>query len=166
MRLVVFTAVFLSLDLSAAEPNPIGFPKVEDPKGGIGAFRIWHEDGKWHLRTSTENSEGKKEKLLIFTGSVRCDGKLTVDAKSLEKAGKVKDTIQPTADGRGFDFDFRTYGATDEAIFKVPDSAKTLTFKLKVDGENVPPIRILIGAKGERPEKSEFKLPANPKTKK
>ena len=30
---------------------------------------MWYEDGTWHLRTSTENSEGKKEKLLVFTGS-------------------------------------------------------------------------------------------------
>ena len=149
--------------LLAAEPNPIGFPKAPDPKGGVGAYRIWYEDGAWHLRTSTENSEGKKDKLMVFTGSVRCDSKLTVEAKGLEKRGKTADTLTPSADGKGFDFEFKTYGVKDEAVFKVADMAKSLTFNLKVDGEKAPTIRIIIGEKGDHPEKNEFTLPANPK---
>jgi hypothetical protein len=145
------------------EPNPVGFPK-EDARGGVGAFRIWYADGAWHLRSSTENSTGKKEVLMVFTGSVRCDGKLTAEGVKLEKGGgKTSDTLTPSADGKGFDFDFRTYGATDEVTFKPAATAKTLTFKLKIDGQPAPPFRVLIGATSDHPDKSDFKLPAHPK---
>jgi hypothetical protein len=146
----------------ADEPNPFGFPK-EDARGGVGTYRIWYDGGAWHLRTSTENSSGKKEQLMVFTGSVRCDGKLTAEAKLLEKSGRTGDSIKPTADGKGFDFEFKTYGATDEAVFKVAASAKTLAFKLKIDGVKAAPFRIVIGATSVHPDKSEFKLSAHPK---
>jgi hypothetical protein len=150
------------LGVLAEEPNPIGFPK-EGNRGGVGVYRIWYEDGAWHLRTSTEDSSGKKEKLMVFTGTVKCDGKLTVEAKELEKRGKTTDAITPATDGKGFSFEFKTYGAKDEAVFKVADGANTLTFDLKIDGEKAPPYRIVIGGKAESPEKSVFKLPAHPK---
>ena len=68
-----FALGFSQVLLAADAPNPVGFPKKGDPGGGIGAVRIWYADGAWHLRTSTENSVGKKDKLMVFTGSVRCD---------------------------------------------------------------------------------------------
>jgi len=150
--------------LAADTPNPVGFPKKGDPGGGIGAIRIWYEDGMWHLRTSTENSVGKKDKLMVFTGSVRCNDKMTVEGKNLEKGkGKTSDTLTAHQDGKGFDFQFRTYGATDQADFKLTDKAKTLTFKLFIDGEKAATHRIIIGADGEHPAKNEFTLPAQPK---
>jgi hypothetical protein len=48
--------------LAADPPNPVGFPKKGDG-GGDGVFRVWYADGAWHLRTSTENTAGKKDKL-------------------------------------------------------------------------------------------------------
>jgi len=144
------------------DPSPFGFPK-EDARGGVGAYRVWYEDGAWHLRTSTENSTGKKDVLMVFTGSVRCDGKLTAEPVKLEKVGKTIDTLTPAADGKGFDFDFRTYGAADEVVFKAAPTAKALTFKLKIDGVAAPPFRVLIGATSDHPDKSDFKLPAHPK---
>jgi hypothetical protein len=146
----------------ADEPNPVGFPK-DEARGGVGAYRVWHDGTAWHLRTSTENSSGKKEQLMVFAGSVRCDGKLTVEAKALEKKGKTGDTLTPATDGKGFDFEFKTYGAVDEAVFKAADGAKALTFKLKIDGQPAPPFRVLIGAASAHPDKNEFKLPAHPK---
>jgi hypothetical protein len=150
--------------LAADPPNPIGFPKKGDPGGGIGAVRIWFDDGKWHLRTSTENSIGKKDKLMVFTGSVRCDVKMTVEANRLEQKGKGKtsDGFTVHADGKGFDFTFKTYGAIDQVDF-APEKGKTLTFKLMIDGEKAAPNRIVIGENGEHPEKNEFTLPAHPK---
>ena len=159
-----FALGFLQVLFAADPPNPIGFPKNGEPPGGIGVVRIWFDDGSWHLRTSTENSVGKKDKLMVFTGSVRCDGKMTVEGNKLEKGkGKTSDGFTPHADGKGFDFQFKTYGATDQADFKIADRAKTLTFKLFIDGEKAATHRILIGENGANPEKSEFTLPANPK---
>ena len=149
---------------AADPPDPVGFPKVPDPGGGVGVFRVWYADGTWHLRTSTENSVGKKDKLMVFTGGVRSDVKMTVEGNKLEKGkGKTSDSFTPHADGKGFDFRFKTYGATDQADFKVADGAKKVTFKLQLDGEKAPTIRILIGEKGDHPEKAEFALPAHPK---
>lgn len=150
--------------LAADSPNPIGMPKKGDPGGGVGAFRLWYADGVWHLRTSTENSVGKKDKLMVFTGTVRSETKMTVDPVRLEKGkGKTSDTITRHNDGKGFDFRFATYGAVDQADFKVTGRAGVLKFKLLVDGQKAPTTRILIGAKGDNPETAEFKLPAHPK---
>jgi hypothetical protein len=151
---------------AADPPNPIGMPKKGDPGGGIGAFRIWHADGKWHLRTSTENSVGKKDKLMVFSGSVRCETKISVEGVKLEKGnGKTADSFTPHKDGKGFDFRFATYGATDQVDFTIAESGKNLKFKLLVDGANAPTNRILIGTNGDNPEKAEFTLPAFPKKK-
>ncbi len=144
-------------------PNPLGFPKGPDPGGGVGVFRVWYEGGAWHLRTSTENSVGKKDKLLVFTGTVKCDGKMTIEGKKLEKGkGKTSDSFTPHADGKGFDFEFKTYGATDEVVFKIADSGKKLNFKFLLNGEKPAALRIMIGEKGEHPDKSEFSLPTKP----
>lgn len=168
LRTLAHAVGYFALAVGAARaddpPNPVGFPKQTDVPGGVGAVRIWFEDGTWHLRTSTENSTGKKDKLMTFTGSVRCDAKLTVEGNKLEKGnGKTSDRFTAHADGKGFDFTFKTYGATDQANFKVADGGKTLTFKLLIDGEKAPPSRVVIGAKGEHPDKDEFTLPAQPK---
>lgn len=157
--------LFILAPASAFDPpNPIGMPKKGDPGGGVGAFRIWYLDGKWHLRTSCENSVGKKEKLIVFSGTVRCEDKVTAEGLKLEKGnGKKSDSITPHRDMKGFDFRFATYGAIDEAEFTVADKGKNLKFKLLVDGVGAPTQRILIGKDGGNPEKSEFTLGAHPK---
>lgn len=152
------------LALAADPPNPVGYPGKGDPGGGIGAIRVWFADGAWHLRTSTEDSTGKKDKLMVFTGTVRSEGKVTAEAKLLEKgARRTADALVPHSDGKGFDFRFATFGARDQVDFTVADAGKTLKFKLSVDGQPTPSHRILIGADGAHPEKAEFTLPAKPK---
>ena len=168
LRTIGFAVGFFALGalqvvLAADPPNPIGFPKKAGP-GGIGVYRVWFEDGTWPVRTSTENSEGKKDKLLVFAGSVRGDAKLTVEGVKLEKGnGKTSDRLVPHADGKGFDFRFATYGATDQADFKVDARGKTLKFTFQLDGEKAQTTRIFIGSESQHPDKSEFSLPAAPK---
>ena len=147
----------------AAEPNPFGFPQAGDPGGGLGAVRVWYTNGEWHLRTSTENSVGKKDKLMVFSGSIVGDDKITLEGSKLEKKGKKGDTLTPHANGKGFDFEFKTYGAVDEVIFKTAATGKSLKFKLLIDGEKAATQRILIGEKGSHPVSNEFSLPAQPK---
>jgi GH43 family beta-xylosidase len=167
LALAVFAVASVQAARAADPIDPVGFPKKGDPGGGVGAFRIWFADGEWHLRTSTENSVGKKDKIMVFTGSVRTEAKMTVEGNRLEKGnGKTSDSFTVHADGKGFDFTFKTYGAIDQVDFKVPEAAKALKFKLLLDGEKAPTIRIIIGADGAHPEKNEFTLPAHPKKEK
>jgi len=167
LALAVFAVASVQAARAADPIDPVGFPKKGDPGGGVGAFRIWFADGEWHLRTSTENSVGKKDKIMVFTGSVRAEAKMTVEANRLEKGnGKTSDAFTVHADGKGFDFVFKTYGAVDQVDFKVPAAAKNLKFKLLIDNDKAPTIRIIIGAEGKHPEKNEFALPAHPKKEK
>lgn len=161
--LVLIAFAGLSIFAAAGAPNPIGFPAKVPDGGGIGMFRIWYADGTWHLRTSTDDSGGKKDKLLVFTGSVTSDDKITARGEKLEKKGKTRDTLSPHSNGKGFDFRFATYGGTDEATFTVASSSKSLRFKLLVDGVEAIPVRIFIGKDAINPAKSEFTLPAHPK---
>jgi hypothetical protein len=159
----LFAASLSAVALAADPINPVGFPKAGDPGGGVGCFRIWYEGDTWHLRTSTENSVGKKDKIMVFTGTVRSDGKMAVEGSRLEKGnGKTSDGFTPHADGKGFDFTFKTYGAIDQADFKIT-GGKAVNFKLLIDGEKAPALRVIVGEKGEHPPKNEFALPAAPK---
>lgn len=158
---LVLALAFPHTVVAADAPNPLGYPKKGEPGGGVGAIRIWVEEGVWHLRTSTEDSKGAKDKLMVFTGSIRCDGKLTVEGKMLEKGnGQTADTLTVHTDGNGFDFRFATFGARDDAEFTVGAKGKTLKFKMMIDGEKAQTHRILIGVEGAHPEKNEFALPA------
>src|SRR5262249_33922149 len=159
----LFALVPLQVALASDPPNPMGFPKKVGG-GGNGVVRVWYEDGTWHLRTSTDDSQGKKDKLIVFTGTVVCEDKMSVEGKKLEKGkGKTADTLTPHKDGKGFDFRFATYNATDEAAFKIEGSkAKTVKFTINIDGEKAAVGRVYIGADGDHPDKHEFTLPAAP----
>lgn len=163
---IAFGVAVLALGLvqvvrGADVPNPVGFPKKGDPGGGVGAVRIWYADSTWHLRTSTEDSVGDKDQLMVFTGSVHCEDKMKVDGYKLETGkGQTADMIVPHADGKGFDFRFATFGALDQADFTVGPKGKKLKFQIAIDGEKAQTSRILIGEDGVHPEKAEFTLPA------
>jgi hypothetical protein len=78
--LVALSLTVCPLVFSADPPNPVGYPGKGDPGGGIGAIRVWYADDAWHLRTSTEDTSGKKDKLMVFTGTVRSEGKVKAEA--------------------------------------------------------------------------------------
>lgn len=160
--LLVLGCFALSAGLFAAGPittiDPNGYPKLS-PEGGQNVVRIWYEKGNWHLRTSTEDSDKKKSKLIAFTGSVRSEDKMQVVGEKLEKG---RDSYVMHPDGKGFDFRFVTSGAQDTAILTLGPKSKTLTFKLKVDGVAVEASRIVIGSESKCPDKADFSLPAVP----
>jgi hypothetical protein len=165
--MLVALASSLNKTASAADPaptpNPIGFPK-KSPGGGFGTVRIWHDAGVWHLRTGTDDSEGKKDKQIVFSGSVRCDDKISAEPIRLEMGkGKKADSFTMHNDGKGFDFRFATFGAVDQVDFRVTAKAKSLQFKLMLDGKRIDISRIAIGANSEHPAKDEFSLPAQVK---
>jgi hypothetical protein len=119
-------------------------------------------DGKWHLRTSAEDSRGANEKLMVFTGSVRSEDQVRAEGRRLESGAKeTADTLTPHAEGQGFDFRFATFGAKDEAEFTAGPKGKAVKVKLLIDGQKAVN-HVLIGRDGRHPEKNEFTLPATP----
>jgi hypothetical protein len=147
--------------------NPVGKPK-QFKQGKRVAYGVWYEDGLWHLRMTSKDGKAKgkgKNDRVIFTGSVRVAGdRLLGEFQGLEKSKQAlnADWVLPHAGGRGFDFQFATFGKTDGVNFKAGPSAQSITFKLLVGGDD-DPTRILIGASGAHPAKAEFALPAHPK---
>jgi hypothetical protein len=166
MRIFILSFAFVSLlaTVHAANPmlfsqiNPNGFPK-NSPEGGLNVVRIWYEKGHWNLRTSTEDSEGKKNRVTTFTGTVRSEDKMTATGSRLEAKA---DKFVMHADGKGFDFKFTTHGAQDTVEFTPGPRSKTLRFLLKVNNEPVEAARIIIGSESKCPDKNEFLLPAVP----
>lgn len=142
--------------------NPIGRPE-QFKQGRRTVYAIWFDDGVWNLQVTSPDS-GKKAGRKIFSGRVEVDGDFLIgEFQGLDKAKKAKDTdwIVPHPDRKGFDFQFATFGKTDGVNFKVGPKSRTITFNLLVGGDDDPD-KILIGAKGARPDKAKFTLPANP----
>lgn len=139
----------------SSSPDPKGRPKKFEQ--GKKSYGLWFEDGVWHLRmTSTDRT--------VFAGSVRVTGdRIIGEIQALEKAKKPKnaDWIVPHKDGAGFDFRFVTTGATDGVAFKAGPRASNIQFRLNTGGDD-DPRRILIGSKGDHPDKATFTLPAHP----
>jgi hypothetical protein len=164
--LVCIGSVESNLSFVAADesPDPIGRPDgFKDGKRKMAA--IWFEDGKWNLRMTSRDNPGKKDERVIFKGSVRVEGdRLIREFQALDTAKKAKDAdwYLPHKDGKGFDFQFATFGKTDGVNFKVGKEATSITFRLRIDG-NDDPKQILIGKKNQNPEKADFTLPAQPK---
>jgi len=149
---------------SAADDVPDPFGRPEGFKEGKQAmYALWYEKGEWQLRT-TSKDKGKDSEKVTFSGRVSIEGdKVVGDFKKLEKAKKGKDAdyILVFRDYKGFDFQFATYGKTDDVHFKAGEKAKSITFKLLIDGKEDPK-SILIGKKGLHPDKAEFTMPAHP----
>lgn len=162
-RPVLLVAALICSPLFAAAavftPDCYGIPEHVEADADAGVYRIWFADGTWHMRTSTEDYKQVRGSVIVFTGSVVSEDKVTSEGVKIEKR---KDWITPHADGKGFDFHFETHGAKDEVDFTAGSDGKTLKFKLMLDGKDVPPSRVFIGKNASNPEKSEFTLPAHP----
>ena len=145
--------------------NISGRPK-DFKVGGGNHVAVWHDGELWNIFTT-----GKRGKVASaqhrWGGSVRIEGDTYVGQfGKLEAARKAynADWIVPHADGRGFDFQFINRGGHDEVKFKLGPNATSMTIKVVLDNRPQPKA-ILIGRKGENPEKNVFTVPAHPKKK-
>lgn len=137
----------------------IGRPEAFQ-QGKRAVFGLWYEDGEWFLRVTSKKDNDRMD----FTGVVLVEGdRIIGEFTGLEKAKKKKDEdrLVPHKSGKGFDFKFSAHGKTDGVSFKVGKKATAIKFKLFVGGDDDPK-KILIGAMGVHPPKSEFTLPAHP----
>ena len=146
---------------TTSDVKTYGQPKQFD-QGKDDLYALWYADGAWHLRTTAKGEKGHKA---VFKGRIQIEGgKITEgNFQGLDKAKLAKnaDWVVPHPDGKGFDFSFATFGATDGIDFKVSKDATAVSFKLLVNGGDYPQ-RVLIGMKSQHPEKIPFSLPANP----
>jgi hypothetical protein len=167
---VALTLVLAQAEVMPADKNPdpvVKAPKVIDPHGRPKDFvqgkhrmyGIWYEDGVWKLRTTS--GRGVK---IDYLGIVDIDkDKIIPDYTALEDTKRRRDTdlVYLSKNRRQMKFKFVTIGWTDGIDFKVGPKTKTVTFNLRVAGDDDPKF-ILIGAKGVNPAKAKFTLPAHP----
>ena len=146
--------------------DPIGQPDAFQKFYGKGAMSaIWFDpdDKHWHLRVTSPQAQKRADRK-AFSGRVRIDGDaIRLKAQGLDKTKRVKsaDWVFPHSDGRGFDYNFATFGMADGIDFQTDKATKEVTFTLKLGGAELPN-RVLIGKKGYAPDKIPFTLPARP----
>ena len=151
--------------LAAADtPDPVGRPKQFET-GKSTTFAVWEDDGTWYLRTSTKNPGKGKVQKTAFAGTVKVTGDVLIgEFQGLEKSPdpKAADFVIVHKDNKGFDFQFSTFSKNvDGVTFKLGPKAESVTFKLRVEGDDDAK-KIIVGKKGVHPEKAEFTFPVTP----
>jgi len=111
--------------------------------GSRESYWIWHDEGRWHLRTTTA------ARLHRFHGWVEpMDGRITdVRATRLEWGDRIR------AVPRGIEFDFETDGAEDGFDWRVSSGCNR--FFLEVDGAPSPD-HVHLGGAGHVPVEMPF----------
>lgn len=147
--------------------DPVGRPE-KFRQGALTGYAVYFEKGAWNLRM-TSKEKGKKKKRAVFTGTITVDkGRITDGAfQGLEVPKNAKDLpksdwIRMHRDQKGFDFHFITLGKTDGLSFQTTKTSETITFKLLTSGDDETRT-IMIGKRGQKPDKDPFDLPAHPK---
>lgn len=139
--------------------NPTGEPRDHAGKGKKATFYVWYDDGLWHLRTRTGGNARK------FSGTIRSVGGKVIKLSGiagLEARKKSHGDIGTLNRAQTeIKFDFRTKGGEDGFDFRLADEATVVVFDLALDGYGHADA-ISVGAKGLRPPKSKFALPARP----
>ena len=146
--------------------DPSGRPK-EFKTGAATLCAIWHDGESWNIQTTGKKLPKGPSPYHRWGGSVRIEGDtFSGTFGKLEKAKKITnaDYVVPHADGRGFDFQLVNRGGRDDLKFKAGAKATEITMKIVCDNMSDTK-KILIGRKGENPEKTLFTLPAHPKKK-
>jgi hypothetical protein len=146
------------------DPDPVGRPKLK--QGQLVAVAVWYDakESVWHLWTTSPAVKGGKASRVIFAGSVRVTGdRVAGEFDKLERTKRAAnaDYVLVHRDGRGFDFQFATFGGADGVKFKAGAKAQSIRFKLLAGGV-ADPARVVIGAAGAHPKKADFTLPAHP----
>lgn len=146
--------------LYAAEPNPVGRPRVFEQGRGV-MLAVWYEDGYWVIRTTTDTKEGNKQfnARHDFLGSVRVPrGRITnLDVTTLEARGKPAEVDRVVRKSSGLDFKFVNFGGIDGIRFKVSEGTKEVEFDIKIDGDDNRN-KIFVGSQSQHPSSAKFRL--------
>jgi len=125
-------------------------------------YEVWYDEEGWHVRSDTA---GKSH---LFAGGIEVvGGKVTkvTNFESLEAVNKKKkkrpDIGQVTDNNKKILFEMRTEEYGDGFTFQVTEGAKSIRFRLLIDGHTEPE-RIFIGGRSQPAPAATFELDAHP----
>ncbi len=157
-------AVLVLAGVLVAAPQPDKKPHLDphgEPKGLVAghprSYFVWHDAHGWHLRSTTEKVKHQ------FKGHIEVEGGTIekIHSYKLEKTGELADQWKLDSSKHGVKFDFETDGGIDGINFHVSKDAKSIRFKLLIDGKEQTE-HIHIGRAGHHPKDNPFTLPAHP----
>lgn len=146
------------------EVDATGVPDALSKGDGVHYF-LWYDAEGWHLRT---DSGGKAH---VYTGLITVDGgkfSSVSDFENLEarpskkkKKNRDPDLGKVNSAKDEITFRFTTSKKHDGFDFQVDENAKSIRFKLMIDGKAVPE-RVILGAASSPAPSEVFSLPARP----
>ena len=135
--------------------DPLDFQgKPEGYKAGeTQRYAVWHDEDGWHLRTTTAKNMHQFHGKIVVKGG-KCD-----DVKLVK--GEKSDHFRVGPEKHVIEFDFKTDEAEDGIDFRTTKDSDTITWELKIDGEEKPG-HVFVGHKAAHPHEMPFTTPAHP----
>lgn len=144
---VLLTVLCFTGYAAAYSPKLDGKPDAFEPGRSTGYF-IWQDREGLHLRATTDGSRH------VFNGTIRTDGTFR-DTFGKSKGGD--DSFRVSGDRDKITFQFTNLGDTAGMDMYIQDGSY-VTFNLSMDGDEVEPASIFIGADGWHPGDHKFTL--------
>jgi hypothetical protein len=151
LSLTLLVMLVLAGSALAYSPRLDGRPAAFEPGGQAGYF-IWQDHEGLHLRTT---AAGVRH---VFSGTIRTDGAYE---DTFGKATGVDDTVQVNENRDKITFQFTNSGDTSGIDLHVRGGTY-VSFNLAMDGDDVSPAAIFIGAEGWHPGDHKFTLRQDP----
>ena len=127
-------------------------------KGVTECYKVWHNDDGWHVRVV--NGRGTRDHR--YQGTITVENGVLENIQShLAKKNGEEAQWRHGAKKNEISWDFATPEKEDGINFKTSNGASTVTFKLTIDGKEVPD-QIFVGKLCSNPESSSFTLLAHP----
>jgi hypothetical protein len=139
----------------AEDVNSMGKPK--DYKVGASTrYALWQDAEGWHFRMTTAS-----EVSVAFTGTIRVVGGRISTITSRGSRPKDDKTEPEVKKGAfpAYNFSVKIPDRYEGGIdFTLDDKATALQCEFKLNGKEVSPKQIYLGAKGEHPQAGTFRL--------
>ncbi len=123
-------------------------------RGEARGYFIWNDPDGWHVRWTTSNGERHR-----YTGTIRCNGTFyyvhpvgldPTDYFSLSSRGRIQ-------------YDTRVQHAEQDGVdFRMDMKATKVVFDLSMDGRQVPPYLVRVGATSLRPQFLPLQIDRDP----
>ena len=127
-------------------------------KGVTECYKVWHNDEGWHVRAV--NAKGSRDHR--YQGTITVENGVIEEMHShLAKKNGAEAQWKHGAKKNEISWDFATPEKEDGINFKASKGASRITFKLTIDGKEVPE-QVYVGKLCSHPESSSFTVAAHP----